>query len=69
MQPPVETGGYKDCAPTERIGIVSFTECMRFLDFSLGRAMFKQAAVEEDLNGKQERFFKNGNSENCELLC
>ncbi len=52
--PPVETGGYKYCAPTERRmeGLMSGTERPRFPDLTLGRSTFKRAAV-EDMGAEQ----------------
>ena len=47
FRPPVETGGYKYFAPTERNaeGLMSGTERPRFPNLTLGRSTFKRAAV------------------------
>ncbi|MDP4199078.1 MAG: hypothetical protein Q8922_14040 [Bacteroidota bacterium] len=47
--PPVNTGGYKYFAPTERgaEGLMAGTERPRFPDLSLGRSTFKRAKVED----------------------
>ncbi len=53
-QPPVETGGYKYFAPTERDaeGLMSQTERPRYPDLTMGRSTFKRAAV-EDMGAEQ----------------
>ncbi len=51
-EPPVETGGHKYRTPTEWVGNMSGTERARFPDLSLGRATFKNAAV-EDMSAEQ----------------
>ena len=54
FQPPVETGGYKYFAPTERNaeGLMSGTERPRFPNLTLGRSTFKRAAG-EDMGAEQ----------------
>ena len=62
FRPPVETGGYKYFAPTERDAeaLMSGTERARFPDqfdklrasLTLGRSTFKRAAV-EDMGAEQ----------------
>ena len=49
FRPPVETGGYKYFALTERGAeeLMAGTERARFPDLTLGRSTFKRTAVEE----------------------
>jgi hypothetical protein len=66
LQPPVETGGYKYFAPTERDaeGLMSGTERPRFPDLfgrlraslAMGRSTFKRAAV-EDMGAEQGNYY------------
>ena len=58
FQPPVETGGYKYFASTERNteGLMSGTERPRFPNLTLGRSTFKRAAV-EDMGAEQGKIF------------
>ena len=54
FHPPVETGGYKYFALTERDAgaLMAKTERARFPDLTLGRSTFKRAAV-EDMGAEQ----------------
>jgi hypothetical protein len=60
-QPPVETGGYKDYAPTERAGTMTGAERPRFLDLTMRRATFKRAAV-EDVSGNRRNYYKSSHA-------